>query len=146
MFGNKKEESPTGKVSGPGLAVNILSTGTEFEGKVKTEGDIRIDGKFTGDLSCKARVIIGPSGYFNGTIQCENAVIEGSFSGKLTVKSMLEVKENGKITGEISTGKLIVQAGAIFDVNCNMGGGAGRKPEQGQSMPTAAKKSVTLDD
>jgi len=143
MFGNKKEESPAGKTSGLGPAVNILSTGTEFEGKVNTEGDIRIDGKFTGDLFCKARVIIGPPGNFKGTIQCENAVIEGTFSGKLQVKSMLEVKENGKISGEIATGKLIVQAGAIFDVNCNMGGSS-RKTES--TTPVMPKKSVTLDD
>ena len=134
MFGNKKEESSTTRAisTSPG-AVNILSTGSEFEGKVKTEGDIRIDGKFEGDLICHAKTIIGPSGVFTGTISCENAVIEGTFSGTLMVKGLLEVKEAGKLNGQIQTGKLIVQSGAIFDVNCSMGaisGSAKPKPKQ----------------
>jgi cytoskeletal protein CcmA (bactofilin family) len=142
MFGNKKDEGPVGRPISTGTDVNILSAGTEFEGKVKTEGDIRIDGKFIGDLTCKAKVIIGPSGSFNGTIQCENAVIEGSFSGKLNVKSMLEVKENGKLNGEILTNKLIVQAGAIFDVSCSMG------DKKTTPIPSSSqeKRTVSVDE
>lgn len=143
MFGNKKEEGPVGRpINTGGTAVNILSSGTEFEGKVKTEGDIRIDGKFVGDLQCKAKVIIGPSGSYNGTIQCDNAVIEGAFSGKLNVKSLLEVKENGKLAGEIQTNKLIVQAGAIFDVSCIMG------DKKTTPIPSSSqeKRTVSLDE
>jgi cytoskeletal protein CcmA (bactofilin family) len=137
MFGNKKEDNTTTRAisTSPG-AVNILSTGSEFEGKVKTEGDIRIDGRFVGDLVCHAKMIIGPSGNFTGTITCENAVIEGSFSGTLIVKGLLEVKEAGKLNGEIQTGKLIVQSGAIFDVNCSMGAITGSsKPRPKQEVP-----------
>lgn len=143
MFGNKKDESPVGRpLNTGGTTVNILASGTEFEGKVKTEGDIRIDGKFIGDLQCTAKVIIGPSGSYNGTIHCDNAVIEGAFQGKLNVKSLLEVKENGKLAGEIKTNKLIVQAGAIFDVSCNMG------DKKATPIPSSSqeKRTISLDE
>lgn len=121
MFGAKKNEQETTKaVSGP-QTVNIISAGTEIKGSVKADTDIRIDGRFKGDLICKSRIIIGPSGQFEGNIKCTNAVIEGTFSGDLVVKELLEVKDNGKIGGNIHTNKLIVQAGAVFDVNCSMG-------------------------
>lgn len=123
MFGSKRQESDNNssyKSSGAS-SVNLLAADTTFEGKAKSEGDIRIDGAFKGDLICQAKVIIGPSGHFDGTIQCINAVIEGQFSGNLQVKELLEVKDSGKIKGDISTGKLMVQAGAIFDVQCHMG-------------------------
>jgi len=42
--------------------------------------------------------------------------------GKLTVNELLHVKETAKINGEIVTDKLIVQAGAIFNVTCQMSG------------------------
>lgn len=123
MFGSKRPESDNNNSykSSSTSSVNLLAADTTFEGKAKSEGDIRIDGTFKGDLNCQAKVIIGPSGHFDGTIQCINAVIEGQFSGNLHVKELLEVKENGNIKGDISTGKLMVQAGAIFDVKCHMG-------------------------
>jgi cytoskeletal protein CcmA (bactofilin family) len=123
MFGSKRPESDTNNSykSSSTSSVNLLAADTTFEGKAKSEGDIRIDGTFKGDLNCQAKVIIGPSGHFEGTIQCINAVIEGQFSGNLLVKELLEVKDSGKIKGDISTGKLMVQAGALFDVQCHMG-------------------------
>jgi cytoskeletal protein CcmA (bactofilin family) len=123
MFGGKKSESETlssGK-SSAGLTVNLLSSGTLFEGKIQTESDIRIDGIFKGQLSCKARLIIGPSGQFEGDCQCLNAVVEGNFQGRMKVLETLEVRENGKVRGEIQTKKLVVQSGAVFDVQCDMG-------------------------
>ncbi len=123
MFGSKRPESETNnsyKASSTS-SVNLLAADTTFEGKAKSEGDIRIDGAFKGELNCQAKVIIGPSGHFEGTIQCINAVIEGQFTGNLHVKELLEVKDSGKIKGDISTGKLMVQAGALFDVQCHMG-------------------------
>ncbi len=123
MFGAKKSEMEsigTGKGSS-GVTVNLLSTGSLFEGKTQTESDIRIDGTFKGQLICKARLIIGPSGHFEGDCQCLNAVVEGFFQGRMKVHDTLEVRENGKVKGEIQTKKLAVQSGAVFDVQCDMG-------------------------
>jgi cytoskeletal protein CcmA (bactofilin family) len=126
MFGSKRPESDTNNnyKSSSTSSVNLLAADTTFEGKAKSEGDIRIDGTYKGDLNCQAKVIIGPSGHFEGTIQCINAVIEGQFTGNLQVKELLEVRDSGKIKGDISTGKLMVQAGALFDVQCHMGSNA----------------------
>lgn len=122
MFGSKKSEAESySNKQSPGLTVNLLSSGSLFEGKTQTENDIRIDGIFKGQLSCKARMIIGPSGHFEGDCQCLNAVVEGNFQGRMKVHETLEVRENGKVRGEIQTKKLVVQSGAVFDVQCDMG-------------------------
>jgi cytoskeletal protein CcmA (bactofilin family) len=141
MFGGKKdkEQETVKQIQGSPQTVNIISAGTEIEGKVIAETDIRIDGRFKGDLICKSRIIIGPSGQFQGSIQCVNAVIEGSFNGELKVKELLEVKDNGKLNGNIQTNKLIVQAGAVFDVNCSMGVKSSSATTQNNPNPNLAK-------
>lgn len=121
MFGSRKAETDTTGKQTSGLAVNLLSSGSVFEGKTQTENDIRIDGVFKGQLTCKARLIIGPTGQFEGDCQCINAVVEGSFQGRMKVHETLEVREHGKVKGEIQTKKLIVQSGAVFEVQCDMG-------------------------
>jgi cytoskeletal protein CcmA (bactofilin family) len=121
MFANSKNsddvKSTTAQSSG---GLNALVKGTSIEGTVKCESDIRIDGTIKGDLICKAKVIIGPTGFVEGEITCQNAVVEGKIKGVLTVTDLLNIRETAEIDGTISTGKLIVQSGAKFNVACKM--------------------------
>lgn len=130
MFGNnnsnKKEatKAKSGSImpSSTSHSLNSLVQGTVIEGLIKSESDIRVDGAIKGKLFCNAKVIIGPTGFVEGEIKCKNAVIEGKFEGTLQVEELLNIKESAKINGDVSTGKLVVQPGAIFNVTCNMGG------------------------
>ena len=119
---NKKSGASDAPLSAPNGASNSLVQGTHVEGKINAENDIRIDGSLNGTLICKGKVIIGPKGKVEGDITCQQAVIEGTFMGNLKVNELLNVRESAKITGEIVTDKLLVQAGAIFNVTCSMGG------------------------
>lgn len=129
-------------------SLNSLVQGAVVEGSVKSESDIRVDGTIKGNLICDAKVIIGPTGYVNGEIRCKNAVIEGKFEGSLHVSELLNVREDANIHGEVSTNKLIVQSGAIFNVSCNMGGGSVKSkssagaPEQNKNE----KENITDKD
>lgn len=125
MFGNTKSE-PKNKANGiittaSTTSSNSLVQGTNIEGNVHADKDIRIDGTLRGTLTCKGKVIIGPTGNITGDITCENAVIEGRFEGILIVNDVLHVKETARIDGDVTTQKLVVQPGSIFNVKCKMG-------------------------
>ena len=124
MFSSKKKETNPAKkvaVSNGSHSLNTLVKGTVVEGTIKSESDIRVDGEIKGALTCKAKVIIGPTGSVDGDIKCENAVIEGRFDGNLQVAELLNVRETAQVSGDVRTNKLIVQSGAIFNVSCKMG-------------------------
>ncbi|MFT5168758.1 MAG: cytoskeletal protein CcmA (bactofilin family) [Saprospiraceae bacterium] len=124
MFSSKKKEaSPSKKsiLSTTSHSLNIIVSGTVIEGTIKSESDIRIDGVIKGSLNCNAKVIIGPTGFIEGEVRCQNAVIEGKFEGTLHVLELLHVRESAKVSGDVSTNKLIVQSGAVFNVACQMG-------------------------
>jgi cytoskeletal protein CcmA (bactofilin family) len=130
MFGNSNNDQKNksnGISSASSTATNSLVQGTSIEGSIQADMDIRIDGTLSGSLHCKGKVIIGPTGYINGEISCENAVIEGRFEGILTVGDILHVKETAKVEGDVSTNKLVVQPGSIFNVKCKMGAQSGSK-------------------
>lgn len=123
MFGGK-EKSGTVKSNISSASVGALNTlveGTVIEGQVTAKSDIRIDGMIRGNLNCDGKVIIGITGFIEGQINCTNAVIQGKFEGTLNVKELLNVRESAKINGEVTTGKLIVESGAVFNVTCKMG-------------------------
>lgn len=129
MFGKRKESdsmdtsvNTSVTKSGAPSHHNSIVEGTLLEGTIDADSDFRLDGEFKGTLNCKAKIIIGSSGNFNGTINCVNAVIEGRFDGKLNITEVLHVREGAQITGDVVTGKLVVQSGSVFDVNCKMTG------------------------
>ena len=131
MFKNKSTNASSANQSTTGSAPsgnsNNISQGTTVEGDIKAQSDIRIDGILTGTLQAAGRVIIGPTGKIDGKVSCKDAVIEGQFIGQLRVSELLNVKDTARIEGDIQTNKLLVQSGAIFNVNCNMGGGSQSK-------------------
>lgn len=127
MFGNSKETAKAQSAAANpsmGNSFNSLVQGTSIEGTVKSEKDIRVDGRIIGILHCDAKVVVGPTGVIEGEIRCANAVIEGKFKGKLFVQELLNVRETAEINGDVQTGRLVVQSGAIFNVQCVMGDAA----------------------
>ncbi len=128
MFGNSNndQKNKSNGISGvTTTATNSLVQGTSIEGSIQADMDIRIDGTLSGSLHCKGKVIIGPTGSISGEITCENAVIEGRFEGILIVGDVLHVKETANVEGDVSTNKLVVQPGSIFNVKCKMGAQGG---------------------
>ena len=138
MFGNSKIEQKNktnGAITaGSTAATNSLVQGSQLEGSLQADKDIRIDGTLHGTLQCKGKVIIGPTGYIHGEVTCDNAVIEGRFEGILMVSDVLHIKETANIEGDVTTQRLVVQPGSIFNVKCKMG--------QANSSP----RKVSLDE
>ena len=115
MF-NKKDDKPAGP-----NAMNQFGNGTVINGDVSTEGDIRIDGKVTGNVNCKAKVVIGTTGVIEGDIVCQNAYIDGKVNGTIEVSELLILSKTATVNGDIKIKKLVVEEGAKFNGKCSMG-------------------------
>jgi len=100
---------------------NHISTGTSINGDIETNGDIRIDGSLTGSLKSKGKVVVGPSGKIDGEVYCQNANIAGEITGKVEVVELISLQASAKINGDIITGKLAIEPGAVFTGSCSMG-------------------------
>lgn len=105
----------------PDMGINRIVEGTSIEGDIKCESNIRIDGSFIGTLNTKGRLVVGPMGKIEGTVNCQNAEVEGLVKGKLFVQQLLSLKGTAKVEGDIFTDKLAVEPGSSFTGACNMG-------------------------
>jgi cytoskeletal protein CcmA (bactofilin family) len=124
MGKNTIEETP---VSGN---VNRICEGTEITGSVKSSTDFRIDGKIEGNISCGGKIIIGEKGYVKGEIVSKNMEISGHIEGTISVEELLSLKSSAVFEGEITTGKLYIEVGAVFNGNCHMAKKGAEKPVQ----------------
>jgi cytoskeletal protein CcmA (bactofilin family) len=100
--------------------INLISNGTEITGDIKSNGDIRIDGFLTGNLTTKGKVVIGPTGKVKGEVYCKNSEVSGNVEGRISVSQLLTLKTDSKISGDIITFKLSIEPGAKFTGNCKM--------------------------
>lgn len=118
MF-NKKEEVPQ---SFSMQVINNIGSGTTIEGDIKTEGDLRIDGKIIGNILAKGRLVTGPSSSITGDIVCTNGNIDGMVKGNIQVNETLKVTKTANIDGNITSKKLIVDEGAVIQAKITMSG------------------------
>ena len=114
MRGNNDTNSPE--------RLNRIVEGTTIVGDIRSESNIRIDGKLKGTITTKGKLVIGPKGSIEGEATCQNADIEGSMEGKIVVNELLSLKSTAKVTADVTTSKLAVEPPANITGNIGMGG------------------------
>ena len=118
MLNSSKESKRAEEISS---SSNTIGKGTFLEGNVEAYGNIRIEGKVVGNIKSKQKVALGHQSHVQGNILAQNADIEGEVKGKLEVTELLVLKATAIINGDIVTGKMVVEPGAVFNGTCKMG-------------------------
>ncbi|RLD52464.1 MAG: polymer-forming cytoskeletal protein [Bacteroidetes bacterium] len=119
----QKKSNTMARSNGTDYKPNTIVTGTTIKGDIVSEGDFRIDGKLTGSITSKGKIVVGQSGSIDGEITCQNADISGIIKAKLNVEQLLTLKSSANLSGDVITGKLAIEPGAKFTGTCNMSGG-----------------------
>lgn len=102
-------------------SVNLIANGTRIIGDIFSAQDVRIDGQLNGNIVTSGKFVLGPNGLIEGNVTSENADIMGEIKGNVKIAEMLSLKSTSKISGDIITGKLSIEPGALFTGSCNMG-------------------------
>lgn len=92
--------------------LNRLVTGTELEGDLKTESNLRVDGKILGNTQCNGKFVLGEKGIVNGNLNATTAELEGTVDGDIAVEDLLILRKTAIIKGGVTTGRLIIEDGA----------------------------------
>jgi len=111
--------------------LNLIGNGTTVEGKIKSQGSIRIDGKLNGELFANENIFVGESGDVDGALQARSITIGGKVQGTVTATEKLVLETKSKVHGEIKAAKLVIDEGAVFDGKCTMADGK----QQSQQKP-----------
>jgi cytoskeletal protein CcmA (bactofilin family) len=118
MLSSKEQKRAADEISN---SSNVIGKGTILEGNIETFGNLRIEGKVIGNIRSKSKVALGNSSQIEGNLFAQNADIEGQVKGKLEIAEVLVLKATSVINGDITTGKLVVESGAVFNGTCKMG-------------------------
>ncbi|MEM9951631.1 MAG: polymer-forming cytoskeletal protein [Chloroflexota bacterium] len=97
----------------------VLSASTVLEGTLKSEGNIRLDGHFTGKLDITGNVLVGESAEINADIEARNISIAGIVRGNV-IGNKVQLLKTGRIWGDIQSNSLTTEEGAFIDGSVTM--------------------------
>jgi len=89
---------------------SIISEEVVLTGNIKTPGALHIEGKVNGDLEVSS-LTIGPTGSFEGNVNCKILNIRGKFSGTSVCRELM-VASSAQIDAKITYQDLTLQRGA----------------------------------
>jgi cytoskeletal protein CcmA (bactofilin family) len=109
----------------------LLGRGSEFEGKLTFEGTVRIDGKFSGEISTNDVLVIGEGAKVQAEISAGSVVVNGEVSGNIKAKTSIELHNPARVKGNLETPQLSIDKGVLFEGTSKMEGfdKAAQKPQ-----------------
>jgi cytoskeletal protein CcmA (bactofilin family) len=115
MLGKKDN----GTVAGGKTLNTIIGRGTIFDGVMKVDNSVRIDGVFKGELSCSGALTISQSGEAYAHLEGRDIYINGIVRGTVRAEKV-RIDSQARFIGDVYTGALSVSEGAVFHGSCSM--------------------------
>jgi cytoskeletal protein CcmA (bactofilin family) len=138
MFKNKKVKFD------PNMTDTLIGEGSLFEGKIKSEAGIRIEGQIVGDIECAGDVTVGEKGVARSHIKARNIILAGKIIGDVVAKGKLTIKVTGLLNGNLSALELSIETGGIFQGSSKMDSKeATAKPEE-KSAPHELDSKISV--
>jgi cytoskeletal protein CcmA (bactofilin family) len=108
-------------VSGKAGQLNaLLGKGSEFEGKLTFEGEVRIDGKFSGQILTKDTLTVGDGAKVTADITAGIVIVSGSVEGTIKATGHVELHAPARVKGTIETPSMSMDKGVIFEGTMKM--------------------------
>jgi cytoskeletal protein CcmA (bactofilin family) len=100
--------------------ITTISGGVIIEGKLTSNGNVRIDGRVNGDVNANGNVIVGENGEITGEINAEIINLGGKVTGTVNAREKLVLEAKSILKGDLVTKILVIEAGAYFEGKSNM--------------------------
>jgi cytoskeletal protein CcmA (bactofilin family) len=94
--------------------VAFFGEGVECKGTITNHGNIRIDGRFEGEIHTKGTLIVGQQGMIEAKVRAGSVETEGTIIGDITAKTNVTLRSTTTGEGELKTPELYMEDGAVL--------------------------------
>ena len=85
---------------------------SNVNGKLQFQGDLEIDGTFSGAVTTDDGLVIGENATVNAEINCGSVIVKGNVTGNITARDMVALESGSHVKGDIASPSLSVAKGA----------------------------------
>ncbi len=101
-------------------AITIISSGVIIEGKLSSDGSVRIDGIIKGDLNAHGNITIGEHGEIIGEVKGSSITLGGKVYGSINAEEKIVLEPKSLLKGDLITKILVIEEGALFEGTSQM--------------------------
>ena len=98
----------------------VIGSETELKGELHSQGSIRVDGRVEGVVIAQGDVHIGENSYIEGNVHAKRVIIAGEIHGNIESNQGIKICSTGKVFGNISGDRLMIEEGGINKGKVNM--------------------------
>ena len=92
----------------------IISNGTVFNGVLRVNGCLHVDGEVEGQLQVTESVTVGSSGVVKAEISANSAIVAGRVKGRIWAKEKVVLQRGSRLEGDVHAAIFKIEDGAFF--------------------------------
>ncbi len=121
----------------PSPSVSLIDRESHFTGTYRTPHDLRIDGRYEGEIECRGSVFVGETAQVNARVVAGNVIVAGQFEGEIACDSRFEILPSGRVAASVSAAVTVVHEGAFYQGELRMFRPGQERPRR-SAQPTAS--------
>lgn len=91
---------------------SVIAANLSIEGKIEGTGNVKMAGRFKGDVRIEGNFTIEPGAHVTGQVLAGIVVVGGELQGNIESAKRVDVQESGVIVGDVKAGSITVAAGS----------------------------------
>ncbi len=99
----------------------IIGESILISGSLNGDEDLTVNGRVEGTLALTKTLLVEPTGIVKAEVQVRNCVIAGVVVGNVTATESVEITNQGRMVGDITSPRVIIVDGASFRGRIDMG-------------------------
>jgi cytoskeletal protein CcmA (bactofilin family) len=115
----------------------IIGESILISGSLNGDEDLTVRGRVEGTLTLTKVLLVEPTGIVKAEVQVRNCVIAGVVVGNVTATESVEITNQGRMVGDITSPRVIIVDGASFKGRIDMGEVDVEAARESRSAPRA---------
>ena len=104
-----------------GRLSGFVGHGTVLTGETHFQMMLRVDGHLTGTVTSDGgTLIVGTNGQVDANVSVGVATVNGVINGDVVATEKIQLGRTARVMGNISTPRLVIEEGAVFEGGCTM--------------------------
>lgn len=94
---------------------SVLARGTRVRGRIRGDGDLRIEGNIEGDVAVSGDLTIDDGAAVKGDVQAASVTVGGELTGDVTARGAVVIRATARVAGTMGGSEVSLEEGASFD-------------------------------
>jgi len=115
----------------------VVGQSAYFNGHLKCEGNLRIDGRCEGTVEASGNIVIGEMSQIVAEVRAKNVSVSGAVTGTISA-DRVDLLSTGRIEGDVNVGSFFLDEGGSIRGQVNMRDKSGEAATPVEPGPTTA--------